>query len=307
MGLEWLKGWPVVTVCLVMGCDTQAVVDSRSSCLSACLDADADVDVEAHLAFGAALRDRLLSARGASTGVARLAGALPSLFEDVLDGDVGLPEGFAYEGQGVYSMTSGDGTRVELQFLLPFDTTFGHAGEPIVFDVFDPTQYFTGLRVAQSVSVGLSGVSTHTTLSFTDVGEGAELLGLGDVSGSSAEVDLDELSSSLSRLEIAATIHAGTPGEDGGVVLSVDTLPTPVAQVARDVVPLSVGILQAPEGPQQQSVSLADQELAMVDGGDLWDGYVAATSSSPAFSFDMRVEFAASAAASVSFGCPGTL
>jgi hypothetical protein len=141
------------------------------------------------------------------------------------------PTGFTYAGDGLWRVAE----TMTVRLHLPQDTTWGRAGDPITFDVFDIESYFTGVTIVASASVDLSG-ETRTSLSiqFEGVGPGAELLGLGPEPSTPLQLDAEQIADALGRIEIRNDILVDDPRGDTRVLYTLRGAPTPISELARD-------------------------------------------------------------------------
>ena len=291
----------------VIGCDTTTTIETRdSSCFALCLDAGAEVNAELELGAATHVTSALERIRGVMNLYVDGAASLGGLVDDLTTGDLSMPEGFSYEGDGVYTVDSGSGAIAKVLFYLPSKTSYGNAGEPIPFNLFDASNYFTGLKVSSGVEVGLSGVKTTFEFGFADSGPGAELLGLGASPKSPIDVNVGAMTAAL--VKTTSRADGSIQPEQGDVVQSFQVQSPPIDSkaVALEALALEVTQFSGENAEYEQELSFESSSLKLVDAGNEYSGDFTFSSMSPSFSFDALLRFDATATANVAFGCPGS-
>ncbi len=157
--------------------------------------------------------------------------ALIQILVNIAAGDPTQPSGFTYEGDGYWRANE----TMVVRLYLPHDTSWGRAGDPIAFDVFDIESYFTGVSVEASASIDLTGdTRTSFAIRFEDSGPGAELLGLGPNPTGTIELDLEQVAAALGQIEMRNDIVVDDEHGDTHVLYTLRGAPTPIGQLADD-------------------------------------------------------------------------
>jgi hypothetical protein len=295
-----------LALCFVVagGCSYHSTVEFRTSCLDACRGALADADLSLHVGAWSEFQASFSDVIAADKSFADAGSTLSGFVQSLVSGNAGLPGGFKYQGNGVVSANPTSDATVDVRFYLASATSYGKAGDPITFNVFDPANYFQGLSASASVSVDLSGVHTSVQLQFTKAGPGAELLGLGSSSGSPLTIDVGQLTSRLGTVGMAATSTVDRANGATVIRLQAVTAPQPANTLSGSTVPLQIQGFSGTRSDLGQVFSLGTNALSSVKGGVALDGTALVRSASPSFSFQMLFSFPSSALADVVFGCP---
>ena len=199
--------------------------------LEACASGTSGADLDASLQIARDFRESCHEMVVCGGLNASFAFALVQLLVNAAAGGETRPNGFTYEGEGFWRAS--DVMTVRLH--LPFDTTFGRAGDPITFDVFDVENYFAGATIVASASIDLTGTArTSLAIEFTGTGPGAELLGLGAMEAGSIELDADEIAATIGRLEVRNDIVVLDEHGDTTVTYTLRGSPTPLSELAND-------------------------------------------------------------------------
>jgi hypothetical protein len=295
----------LVTGCIVAGgCSYHSTTDTSTSCLDACRGTLSDAQLSAQVAIWSDMQASFSAAVASDKALASVGSGLSGFVQAMVSGNAGAPGGFSYQGNGVLSASPSGDAHVDVRFFLASATSFGKAGDPITFDVFDPANYFQGLSVSSSVTVDLSGVHTSMQLHFTKAGPGAELLGLGASPSSGLNLDVGQLSSRLGAVDVAATTAISHADGPSTIALQVSTAARPASSLGGAAVPLQLQGFSGSRSDTGQVLSLDTTTLASVGGGGSLDGTSLVRSSSAGFSFQMLFHFPASPLADVAFGCP---
>lgn len=157
--------------------------------------------------------------------------ALIQLLVNVAAGGDTRPSGFTYEGDGYWRASD----VMTIRLHLPADTSWGRAGDPITFDVFDINNYFTGVSIVASASIDLTG-ETRTSLSiaFEGTGPGAELLGLGGEVASPIEVDAEAIAQAIGQVTMRNDIVVDDERDDTHILYTLRGMPTPIGELGND-------------------------------------------------------------------------
>jgi hypothetical protein len=285
------------------GCYHSTVV-FRTSCLDACRGALADADLSLHVSAWSELQATFSDVVAADKAFAGAASALSGFVQALESGGAGLPADFSYQGNGVISANPTNDVRVDVRFYLATATSFGKAGDPITFDVFDPANYFQGLTASTSVTVDLSGLHTTLQFKFTKAGPGAELLGLGASPASPLSIDIGQLSSKLGAVGTAATSTVDRKDGPTAIHFQILTAPRQSSAVSGGAFPLQLQGFTGTRSDLGQVFSISTTGFSSVQGGGALDGTALVRSVSPSFSFQMLFSFPSSALADIVFGCP---
>lgn len=285
---------------LVCGCDNERTVTQQSNCFDACLDASVDVDINARLAIATALRQNLETARAGLSVYTSAASALSQFVQSMVDSKAAVPAGLHYQGNGVFVADVNADTSVRLSFYLPTKTSYAEAGSLIDFNLFDPANYFTSLGVKTEVSVGLSGISSQLSFTFSKLGPGAELLGIAPTASGSVPVDVGQFSSRLSQVLVQASVDFAQDSASG-MAFSLKPASLPAGSVGSGKHLLSIVGLSAPGA----SLQLGSVTLALQNPGNLYDGLVHVTSLSSDFSFQFLLKYSGSLSGDLTLGCLG--
>jgi hypothetical protein len=290
---------------LAGGCSNDATIVGRSSCFDACAGTLSDGEIQARLDIYAELQASLSGALAASGSFASSAPSVTGLIEAMVTGSAGLPGGYTYDGAGVISASPAPQVRLEVRYYLGADTSFGKAGDLITFNVFDPASYFEGLGVKTNIKVSASGVSSELQFTFTKLGPGAELLGLGAATPSPFPVDIGALTSGLGKLAVGGDIIVARQSGPSRVSFRIQLKPTGVGAVGGATAPFVIEGFAAGRTDLGQTLLLDAQELSLVSGSGALDGQIELSSSSAAnFSFKMLLSYPSSPLPDIAFGCP---
>jgi hypothetical protein len=268
------------------------------------LDATAAVDLDMQLGSAAEVsrafeRERVVFGQYVD-GVA----LLNKLVERVIDGNLVMPKGFSYEGNGIYSVDADNGVLAQVRFYQAKTTSFGVEGDPITFNLFDATNYFSGIKVSSSVEVSFSGIDTNSSISFGSSGPGVELLGLSAAPKSPLKVNVDDMTAELVKTTSDVRVRLEPAKDDVVQVLDVSSSKTSSNAINNDLA-LSVTDFSAGNTEIEQTLSLETTKLQLVESGDGYTGNLSLAASSPSFSFDALLRFEASTDAIIAFGCHG--
>lgn len=110
------------------------------------------------------------------------------------------PNGFRYLGEGRYA--AGDVMVVSLH--LAVATSFGEAGDPIQFDVFDINSYFANAHI--KIKAGSGAMDAEISVAFSAQKPGAELLGDLVTSNGKVKLDFRKLVELLGHIELRQEI-----------------------------------------------------------------------------------------------------
>jgi hypothetical protein len=120
------------------GCDwTESTVELHPDCFSACQGLATDAQIQTQLQIEGQLRGTFQDLEATGAMLFGAAPSLTSLVSALIEGRDPRPSGFSHEGQGVYLAFPTKESRLELRYHLAADTSFGHKGDPITFDLFD--------------------------------------------------------------------------------------------------------------------------------------------------------------------------
>lgn len=297
----------VLLLGLACACDNEATVVQSSNCLEACLgaSADFDFDLEGQLAVTGELRLSLEQARIGLAAYASVAQSLTGFVQSMVDLDPSMPDGLTYEGGGRYSVQPDAGTRVELSFYLPSNTSYGAAGDLIGFNLFNVSNYFASFGVKTSASVGLSGVSTSVSFTFDGTGPGAELLGIAAGAGSPIAVDVSGFSKRLSKVIVQANVSVQRASDNASIAFSISPTSRAIGTVVNATIPVSIRDFHGTGKSLDQVLTLSDSGLALRQSGSVFDGTLKFASVSSDIGFDMLFRYSASASADIVLGCTG--
>jgi hypothetical protein len=284
---------------------TSTSTATGSSCFDACLAAGGHVDVSAELEASTDVASALEATRRAFASYLEGATSLGDVADLLAEASsLSLPSGFSYEGNGVYSVGV-DGTTSQIRYFWPVPCGDVKVGEPITWDVFDSSNYFEGLSVQTKVDASLSGVDTSLSLSFTKVGPGAALLGLGDAPRSPIEIDLDSMAESLQKTTSDAQVAIDGKAFGAVTSLEVTSAKTALLDFGDAPVALTVDALAGENTSTGQALSLLESSLSLVDSAQAYGGELSFRSASNRFSFDARLRFDGDAEADIRLGCSG--
>jgi hypothetical protein len=158
---------------------------------------------------------------------ASLTTSLIGVFIDAAAGKSnGGPNGFVFDGKGTWTA----GTRMDVDLHLGADTSFGKQGDLITFNVFDVATYFTGAQIKATASVNTKGEATTSLgMSFTGLGPGVELLGLGANPPSPIVIDSTKIAAALGAIQLHARVHMNDTHGDSHILYELDMPMTTVA------------------------------------------------------------------------------
>lgn len=292
---------------VITACDNEATVVRSENCFDACLSLSADVDAEldGQLALVSDIRASLATARAGLGAYVSTVKSLTGFVQAMADLRPAMPSGLTYEGFGRYSISPDDATRVELQFYLPKNTSFGAAGDLIDFNLFNVNSYFVGFGVKSSASISLSGIDTDVAFTFDSSGPGAELLGLPAGVSGPVGVDVARFSAELANVIVHASVNVSPNSTGSSVALNVVPRPLRAGAIPNVSVPLTVTEFVASGASSGQNVRLESSSLSLTKGGGGFDGTLRFASVSADFDFDMLFRYEASVTADVVLGCPG--
>jgi len=235
--------------------------------LEGCGGANVEQELEIAVAFDQSIHELVVCGG--------MAARLSVSFLDVLvNAALGLEpssDGWTYMGEGRWE--TGEGM-MSAWFVLPFDTSWGRAGEVIPFDVLDPESYFTGISVVASATIDTSGEArTDLLVEFTEPAPGFELLGVSSTPGeSSIRLDFDALVERLGAIRMKQDVVV----EDERDSVSV------YYHVTNDGVPLRNLVFAAGASDMQIQGAWAEhhgtgQRLTVTDWGMAYGGGSAGT------------------------------
>jgi hypothetical protein len=295
--------WLLLVLLGVGACDNESEVELRSNCFDACLDVSADLDLEGHLAIASSLRDAFAEARAGLSVAVDVNHALGNFVHAMVKLDAGMPNGLTYEGQGVYSARPNPNTRLELRYYLPSNTSFGSAGDLVDFNLFNASNYFASLGVESKASISLSGVSTSLRFTFDGLGKGAELLGI--AAGAQSPIGIDEsgFAKQLSKVIVHASVMYSRESELANIGFALAPASRSVSAFGNTATALSLSNFAGQGLTFDQTLTLEDASLSMLNQGFAFDGMLRIASASPSFGFHMLFNYDASASADVVFGC----
>jgi hypothetical protein len=244
------------------------------------IEACAKGEVEAQLQLVDRLRDefREMPTCGALGGTFVLA-AVEMLVSVTTNRPI-APSGFSYQGSGFY----GAGTIMGLQARLARDTSFGKAGDPVPFDLFDTSEYFGTFDFAAQVEVGVSldtgGVAeSHasgsiTVKSITSPGPALELFGI-DPNKPGATYDVQTLAANMgSSVTFGLEVKIGTILDLRGVTYHLTTTPKELSAMYEGE-PLKWEMVDIEAVNGAQTASLEKWDIAYVAGhGGYMDGSI---------------------------------
>ena len=273
--------------------------------MSLCLGATTEADLALQLEAAQSVSSALNSARGALQTYVNGAASLSGIVDGLTKGSVSTPSGYSYKGNGDYEVNGADGTIAKVAFYLPTDTSYGKVGDKINFDLFDASNYFTGLKVTSSVSVSLSGISTNLEFGFSSSGPGAQLLGVAASQSGPVTVDLSKMTAALTKVTSNATTFLNSRSADTIASLEMTSATVPSSTVSSASIALAVSAFQGNRLDNGQTLKLKAANLVLTNAGRRYTGDFTFSSVSAGFSFDTRLHFDASAQAAMVFGCPG--
>jgi hypothetical protein len=288
------------------GCGwTEAKVELHPLCFAACQGLATDAQIADHEQIEAQMRGTYEDLEAAGSLLFGAAPSLTSLLSALIKGNEPRPAGFSHEGQGVYLATPTTDSRLELRYHLATDTSFGHKGDPIGFDVFDASNYFQGVTFHVKTKVSTSGISESVQAEFTKAGPGAELLGLGPAPSSPVTIDLPAFSAALGAIGLGAnvTLHH----QDGPTLIdyAAHTTPFPIVTLSGSTrVDLLFDQFTGSRTDTGQTLKSLSSSLSFVQGGAALDGSQLFASTSAAFSFHFLYHFPSSTLPDIAFGCP---
>jgi hypothetical protein len=271
------------------------------------LSAAADVDVDGQLGIASDLRSSFDSARAGLLVYANAAKALRGFVQAMVDMNPGMPSDLTYGGNGVYTAHPNPDTTVEIRFYLTAATSFGNAGDLIAFNLFSVDNYFTSFGVKTSMSASLSGITTSTSFTFDGLGKGAELLGIASSAQGSVPVDVNGYTKQLSNVIIHASVGVAHAAQNAHIAFTMAPASRTVAAVDDGAIALGISGFEGQGQAFGQTIVLESSSLSMRNSGSAYDGALRFGVASADFDFQIRFSYAASASATVEFGCPGTL
>lgn len=292
---------------VAIGCDNEAIIETRPNCFELCLDVSADVAVDAHLAISTDVAASVELARTGLVAFASASRALTGFVQSMVDLNPSMPNGLSFVGDGLYVATPNTATRVELRFYLPSDTSYGKKGDLIDFNLFDVSNYFASFGVKASTTLSLSGLSTSTSFTFDGVGPGAELLGISHAATSPVTVDVGAFSKQLSKVVVQANVTVAAVSKTSEIRFSIAPGSLSLSAVGDGAIPLTISGFSGKGLELAQVLSLDAADLSMRDAGANYDGTLQFSVVSADFSFGLLLGFDASAKADIVVGCPGAV
>ena len=290
---------------ILCGCKHESTITARSSCFDLCLDASAHVDVEGEIGIAMDLRDGFERAQGGLAASVSVAGALTQFVQSMVDLKAGLPSGLSYEGGGVYSMQPNADTQVQIRFYLPASTSFGAAGDAVGFDLFDPASYFTSLGVKAEASIGLSGISTKLSFTFSSLGPGAELLGIAPNASSPVPIDVNGFSSHLANVIIGAQVSVSHASDRANIAFSLVPERKAVSATGSGSATLAISEFSGQGFEFAQTLRLDSIDLNFQSSTSAYDGVIHASALGPDFGFQMLLNYDQAIQGDITLGCLG--
>ena len=207
-----------------------ALVNPAHPGLESCRGSAASTEVEDDLQMAADFKESCHEMVVCGGLNASLTTSLIGVFIDAAAGkNSGGPSGFVFDGKGTWAA----GTRMDVDLHLGADTSFGKKGDLIVFNVFDVSTYFTGAQIKATASVNTKGETTTSLgMSFTGLGPGIELLGLGPSPQSPLVIDSDKIGAALGAMQLHARVHMNDTHGDSRIVYELEMPMTTVGAMA---------------------------------------------------------------------------
>jgi hypothetical protein len=176
-----------------------------------------------------------------------------------------------YKGNGVYETgnAGGMGTTMDVTTMLGTDTSFGKKGDIINFNLLDIATYFTGVKVTASASLNTSGVSTYSLgVTFTGVGPGVELLGLGAMPSNPLTVSSDKIVAALGQIQVKAVVHqADTQGHSTFNYDINGRTQTLASAMSGDAVPFDLTGVMGGRADLMQTIAIKKWQINYLDTG----------------------------------------
>jgi hypothetical protein len=271
--------------------------------LASCRGSASTTDIDNNVELALDLRESLHEMVVCGGLTATLAGSVIGVLIDAIQGNTTDPGGFTFDGKGGYTSD-----QMDVQFFLGADTSFGKAGELITFNVFDASNYVTGISGEVKASVDLSGnATTSATLSFMGTGQGVELLGLGKSPASPIKLDTNALLNSIGKIQIESKIHVDDTQAHGKVNYQMKMDKVALSKVVNgyqqtiDLLALSGGRADLNQTAKIDAFTITFGDV----GNHSLTGTVHASISGGTFPFDVLYSYPRRAEPDVVLGCPG--
>jgi hypothetical protein len=279
------------------------IEDKNYAGLKACRGTSTDAVVANNVELALDVRESLHEMVVCGGLMFSLAGAVISVLIDAAQGNTRDPAGFMFDGAGTYTSP-----QMDVQFFLGEDTSFGKAGDIITFNVFRPESYLLGAKVDAKGSVDTSGkVKYSVTASFSGVGPGVELLGLGTSPASPIKVDTNGLLAALGKIQISSKIHVKDAQAHGQVDYELAVDRAPLSQVTGGVKQsVQLVSLAGSRADLKQTAEIKSFTISFADvGNHALDGTVLANVSGGVFPFQVLYSYPTRAEPDVVLGCVG--
>ncbi|MFI5302506.1 MAG: hypothetical protein ACHREM_30820 [Polyangiales bacterium] len=176
-----------------------------------------------------------------------------------------------YMGNGVYQSgnTGGMGTTMDITTMLGADTSFGKAGDIINFNLLDIATYFTGVKVTANASINTSGVSTYNLgVTFTGLGPGVELLGLGKTPSNPLTVSSDKIVAALGQIQVKSHVHQADTQGHSLFNYDIDGPTQSLASaLSGDPVPFNLAGVMGGRADLMQTIAIKKWQINYLDTG----------------------------------------
>jgi hypothetical protein len=179
------------------------------------------------------------------------------------------PKGFKYLGDGRYE--AGGMMVVSLHLANP--TSFGSAGDPIRFDVFDIGSYFADAHV--EVKAGSGAMNADISIAFSSQMQGAELLGNLVSSNGHIKLDFKKLVDLLGLIELRQEITVDDQRGSVAVNYNVVGEPVPIKNLvfaqgstssSSNGAPLNILGATATNSDVNQTLTITNWDMAFAGG-----------------------------------------
>ena len=258
--------------------------------LETCTAGMAAADVDAQLEIAAAFRDSLSEIVTCGQLAQGFTGNLILVFVVAAAGGDAHPNGFTYEGDGIYSASG----MMDISVHLAADTSFGRAGDRITWDLFDPNNWFTDFTVVASASVDLAGNTTQTLeIEYGGTAPGAELLGVAEGSGR-LTIDTNEIGARLGDLQLRSVVVVEEARGESALVWQLESPAGRVGDLLSNtaMLPTELVDVSATNAATGQALVLGEWAISYTTGhGGTTDGTVTFDVTGGAFDYGVTFTY----------------